>query len=108
MGYTDADFASQEHRHSVSGYAFLMHGGAVSWSSKTQAIIALSSTEAEYIANTHTAKEAKWLAMLLSEIGAEAPQLSRRPARPMYPRLTNKRRASYGHAQGLSDWRLVI
>ena len=29
MGYTDADFASQEHRHSVSGYAFLMHGGAV-------------------------------------------------------------------------------
>jgi hypothetical protein len=61
MGYTDADFASQEHRHSVSGYAFLMHGGAVSWSSKTQAVIALSSTEAEYIASTHAAKEAKWL-----------------------------------------------
>ena len=34
--------------------------------------------------------------------------VSRRPARPMYPRLTNKRRASYGHAQGLSDWRFVI
>ena len=51
VGYTDADFASQEHRHSVSGYAFLVHGGAVSWSSKTQAVIALSSTEAEYIAS---------------------------------------------------------
>jgi hypothetical protein len=74
MGYTDADFASQEHRHSVSGYAFLMHGGAVSWSSKTQAVIALSSTEAEYIASTHAAKEAKWLTMLLSEIGEEAPR----------------------------------
>jgi hypothetical protein len=74
MGYTDADFALQEHRHSVSGYAFLMHGGAVLWSLKTQAIIALSSTEAEYIASTHTAKEAKWLTMLLSEIREEAPR----------------------------------
>ena len=74
VGYTDADFASQEHRHSVLGYAFLMHGGAVSWSSKTQAVIALSSTEAEYIASTHAAKEAKWLVMLLSEIGAEVPR----------------------------------
>ena len=34
--------------------------------------------------------------------------MSRRPARPLYPRLTHKQRASYGHAQGLSDWRLVI
>ena len=34
--------------------------------------------------------------------------VSRRPAHPMYPRLTHKRWASYGHAQGLSDWRLVI
>ena len=34
--------------------------------------------------------------------------MSRRPARSRYPRLTHKRRASYGHAQGLSDWRLVI
>jgi hypothetical protein len=74
LGYTDTDFASQEHRHSVSGYAFLMHGGAVSWSSKTQAVIALSSTEAEYITGTHAAKEAKWLTMLLSEIGVEPPR----------------------------------
>ena len=81
VGYTDADFASQEHRHLVSGYAFLMHGGAISWSSKMQAVIALSSTEAEYIAGTHTAKEAKWLTMLLSEIGVE-------PPRP-FPVLTN-------------------
>jgi hypothetical protein len=74
VGYTDSDFASQEHRHSVSGYAFLVHGGAVSWSSKTQAIIALSSTEAEYIAGTHAAKEAKWLSMLLADIGMGPPR----------------------------------
>jgi hypothetical protein len=74
IGHTDADFALQEHQHSMSGYAFLIHGGAVLWLSKTQAVIALSSTEAEYIASTHAAKEAKWLVMLLSEIGAEAPR----------------------------------
>ena len=36
------------------------------------------------------------------------PGLSRRPARSRYSRLTHKRRASYGHALGLLDWRLVI
>ena len=35
------------------------------------------------------------------------PVVSRRPARSRYPRLTHKRRASYGYALGLSDWRLV-
>jgi hypothetical protein len=74
IGFTDADFALQEHRHSVSAYAFLVHGRAVLWSSKTQAIIMLSSTEAEYIAGTHAAKEAKWLLMLLLEIGVDVPR----------------------------------
>jgi hypothetical protein len=48
-GYCDADWASQKHRHSISGYSFHFGNGAVSWSSKKQYIIALSSTEAEYI-----------------------------------------------------------
>ena len=73
-GYTDADFVAQEHRHSVSGYVFLIHGGAISWSLKMQATIALSSTEAEYITGTHVVKEAKWLEMLLTNIGTESPQ----------------------------------
>ena len=33
-GYTDADGSSQEHQHAISGYAFLMNGGAIFWSSK--------------------------------------------------------------------------
>jgi hypothetical protein len=45
-----------------------MGKGAVSWSSKKQYIIALSSTEAEYIAQTHAAKEALWLRSFLKEI----------------------------------------
>lgn len=59
-GYTDSDWASQPHRHSISAYIYLA-GRAISWSSKKQSIIALSSTEAEYIAQTNTAREAVWL-----------------------------------------------
>jgi hypothetical protein len=66
--FSDADWASQEHRHSISGYVFTIGGGAVSWSSKKQAIVALSTTEAEYIAATHAAKEALWIRMFLAEI----------------------------------------
>ena len=67
-GYTDADGSMAEDRHAISGYAFLIHGGAVSWSAKRQEIIALSTTEAEYVAITHAAKEALWLRVLLSQL----------------------------------------
>ena len=50
VGYVDADGASQEHRHAISGYVFLVDGGAVSWSSKKQELVTLSTTEAEYVA----------------------------------------------------------
>ena len=59
---------SQEDRHAISGYVFMLNGGAVSWSSKRQDTISLSTTEAEYIALTHAAKEAIWFRNLLSEI----------------------------------------
>ena len=67
-GYTDADGAMQEHRHAISGYAFLLDGGAISWSSKKQELVTLSTAEAEYVAATHAAKEAIWLRKLLGEI----------------------------------------
>ena len=66
--YADADLASQEHRHSISGYAVFMGEGTVSWSSKKQGIVGLSTTEAEYIAATHAAKEIIWLHSFLAEI----------------------------------------
>ncbi len=39
----------------------MVNGGAVSWSSKKQELVTLSTTEAEYVVATHTAKEAVWL-----------------------------------------------
>ena len=67
-GYCDADWASQPHRHSISGFSFHFGVGAVSWSSKKQSIVTLSSTEAEYIAETHAAKEGIWLRGFIKEI----------------------------------------
>jgi len=46
----------------------MLNGGAISWSSKKQSVVALSSTEAEYIGITHAAKEAIWVRHLLSEL----------------------------------------
>jgi hypothetical protein len=67
-GYSDADGMSQEHRRAISGYAFLIDGGAVSWSSKKQELVTLSTTEAEYVAMTYAAKEAIWLQQLIGEL----------------------------------------
>ena len=68
VGYVDADGALQDHRRAISGYVFMVDRGAVSWSSKKQELVTLSTTEAEYVAATHTAKEAIWLCRLLTEL----------------------------------------
>jgi hypothetical protein len=68
VGYVDTDGASQDHRRAISGYLFMVDGGAVSWSSKKQELVTLSTMEAEYVAATHAAKEAIWLQWLLSEL----------------------------------------
>ena len=67
-GYADADGNMAEDRHAISGYAFLLHGGAVSWTTKRQEIISLSTTESENIAATYAAKEALWLRSLISQL----------------------------------------
>jgi hypothetical protein len=71
-GFCDADWGSQKHRHSISGFSFHYGVGAVSWSSKKQGVVSLSSTEAEYVAQTHAAKEAIWLRSFVSEITGKA------------------------------------
>jgi hypothetical protein len=74
--YCDADWASSYDRKSISGYVFLLAGGAVSWSSKKQATVALSTAEAEYVAATHAAKQILWHRSLFNELEIPQPETS--------------------------------
>lgn len=72
LGYVDADWAGDiVTRKSQSGYVFQLCGGPISWSSKKQAVVALSTTEAEYVAASFAAQELIWLRRLLQELGFE-------------------------------------
>jgi hypothetical protein len=69
LGWFDADFAADlDTRRSTSGEVFMMLGGPVSWSSKKQATVALSTVEAEYIALTRSSKQAMWMYSFLEEL----------------------------------------
>ncbi|CAI7875206.1 unnamed protein product [Closterium sp. NIES-53] len=68
--YTNASFNSMKaDGTSIGGYVCLFGGGAVSWRSKKQNKVGLSSCEIEYMALHHGAKEVVWLRRLLEEIG---------------------------------------
>jgi hypothetical protein len=69
LGYADASFGNTEDLKSITGYVFMMAGGAITWFSKKQSITAMSTTEAEYIALSEAAREARWLRNLFSELG---------------------------------------
>ncbi|KAG9444893.1 hypothetical protein H6P81_016233 [Aristolochia fimbriata] len=69
VGYTDSDWAGDDgDRRSTFGYVFTLGSGFFSWSSKKQQVVALSSTEAEYIAAAYCATQAVWLRQLLEEM----------------------------------------
>ena len=68
-GYSDASWGGDaDHRKSTSGFTYFFNGGPISWNSRKQTSIALSSTEVEYIATSQSIKEAFWLRNLLSDI----------------------------------------
>ena len=67
--FSDADWGAGEDRKSVSGYIFLLAGAAICWQSRKQSTVALSSTEAEYIALVQAAKELLWILQLLDDLG---------------------------------------
>ena len=67
VGFSDADWAGdQNDRKSTSGYIFQLSNGAVSWRSKKQSCVALSTAEAEYMALSSAFQEAAWMRQLLS------------------------------------------
>jgi Reverse transcriptase (RNA-dependent DNA polymerase) len=71
FSYTDSDWASDEDdRRSCTGHVFIKQGGAISWNSKRQPTIALSSTEAEYMALSSCAQEALFYRQLETDLGS--------------------------------------
>lgn len=77
-GYFDAAYMDDTtDRHSTMGYIFFYLGCPISWSSKKQHTIALSTTEAEYLAGTEATKESMWIAAFLKGINAPAPPPTR-------------------------------
>jgi hypothetical protein len=70
VGYSDSDWAGDIiTRRSTSGYIFYLGNSPIIWQSKIQPIVALSSTEAEYMALTNATQEALWIRSLLKEFG---------------------------------------
>ncbi|XP_050241952.1 secreted RxLR effector protein 161-like [Quercus robur] len=69
LGFTDSDYAGdQDDRRSTSDYVFMLGTGVVSWSSKKQPIVTLSTTEAEFVVATACACQAIWLKKILEEL----------------------------------------
>lgn len=79
-GFSDADWAGDvTDRKSTSGFVFQLVGGPISWGSKKQSSVSLSTSEAEYVALSLAIQEAKWVYRLLCEVlaatGAPLPKL---------------------------------
>jgi len=73
IGYSDSDWGGDmDQRKSTTRYVFMLGGAAISWSSKKQQSVALSATEAEYMASAAAAQEAIYLRYLLGDL--ECPQ----------------------------------
>ncbi|XP_031272336.1 secreted RxLR effector protein 161-like [Pistacia vera] len=68
VGYVDSDFSGdRDSRKSTTTYCFTLGGNCVSWKSQLQPLVALSTTESEYVAVTDAFKEAIWLQGILQE-----------------------------------------
>ncbi len=76
-GYSDSDHAGDlGDRKSTSGFIFILSGCTISWRSMKQRTVAISSTEAEYIAMSDATQEALWLKTILSELGVNLKQIT--------------------------------
>lgn len=75
FAYSDSDWAENRvDRKSNSGFFCSVYGGATAWSCKKQSVVALSSTEAEYVALTETCREVVWLKRIAKEFNITMPK----------------------------------
>lgn len=76
VGHCDADWAMDlDQRCSTTGYVFQIQGGAISWATRRQPTIALSSTEAEFMSMVAAIQESLWLKRLECELFLFAPKV---------------------------------
>ncbi len=69
VGYCDADYAGDhDTRISTTGYVFKLGSGTISWCSKRQSTVSLSTTDAEYRATTMAAQDSTWLIQLMKNL----------------------------------------
>ena len=66
--FADASFANEDKRKSRSGYLYFMSGAIVTWCSKKQPVISVSSTEAELYSLSEAVREGVWIRKLLKEL----------------------------------------
>ena len=72
VGCTDADMVGDvDSKKFTSGYLITFSEGTKSWQSRLQKCVALSTTEAEYIAIIETSKELLWMKKFLQELGLQ-------------------------------------
>ena len=69
VAFTDSEYAGDlEDRKSTSGYVFMLSSGAMSWSSRKQPVVSLSTIEAEFIVATSCACQAVWMRRILEKL----------------------------------------
>lgn len=73
-GYIDSDWCGdKEDRKSTAGFVFMYGSAPISWGSKKESVVALSSCEAEYVAASTSACQAVWLDALMQEMKMKIP-----------------------------------
>lgn len=74
IGYSDANWGgdSAQQCKSTSGYVFYSLGGPISWCSKKQSTVAISSCEAEYLSLSEAVSQGLWISHVLQELGIKS------------------------------------
>lgn len=73
IGFSDADWGGDEVTYrSTTGYVFVWYGAAISWRSRLQRVVSLSTAEAEYVALSETSQEAVFIRRVLEDFGVVA------------------------------------
>lgn len=77
VGFSNSDYAGdKDTRRSTTGYLFELANGPITWCSKRQSTVSLSTTEAEFIVASEAVQEAVWLRELLSDVGLQCKEPS--------------------------------